>query len=118
MTPGQIVWLVRLGAGAVLALVVMGYMHGFLDLVRAPLEAQLDASRANQAAAKAGVERQNKSIDDARAASARRKEASAKAVEEAGKPALQRAEDIVAKPAPGDTPLARAANRINAEFQR
>lgn len=116
MSAAAVVWSVRAIAALVVVIAVLAYFHGFLDVIRAPLEAQLEASRGNQAAMKAGADEQNASIEAAAEEGKRRKEESRKAVEGAGKPAFQRAEAILAKPAAGSTPLERAHRRIDEEL--
>lgn len=87
------------------------------DMQRAPLEAQLDASRGNQAAGKAAVDHQNKAVT-ARKAVAEKKAAEGKvAVNRAGGIQLKRAEQILATPkAAGLTDCQSAEARINHEL--
>lgn len=116
MTPGQIVMAVRAIVVLLVLALVLAFMHWGLDLVRAPLKAQLDASRGNQAAAKAGIEQQNAAVEAEGKVAEKKKAESAKAVAAAGKPQFQRAEEIIAQPAQGSTPLERAHRRIDTEL--
>lgn len=86
--------------------------------VRAPVQAELSAARGNNAAFKAGADAQNKGVDDLKAAGEARQAKSAAAVNAAGKPHFERAAALAARPASGETAVARAANRINEEFGR
>jgi hypothetical protein len=116
VTPGQIVQAVRALVVVIAIALIWAFWHGLVGYITAPFEAQLDASRGNQAAAKAGIDAQNASIDDAKRAGDARKDASAKAVAAAGKPQEARAAAILAKPAEGSTPLERAHRRIDEEL--
>lgn len=102
----------------VLALIgaVLYAVGGMKHLVTAPLETRLEVSEANNKGFKAAADKQNAGVDGLKKAGDVRKKRSAAAVEGAGKEELAAAARIQASPAPGPTPLARAANRINAEF--
>lgn len=84
--------------------------------IRAPVQAELNASRGNNAALKGGIDAQNKGIDGLKAASTARKATSAAAAKKAGEEDYAAAKALLSSKAPGETPLGRAANRINAEF--
>jgi hypothetical protein len=105
---------VLLGVGVVLA--VMFGLGKFERLVQAPVQAQLEASRGNQAAAKASVGKQNAAVDELRAKGEASQAKSAAAVKTAGEPSYEHARAIAAAPAEGATDYERAMNRIDREL--
>lgn len=106
--------IVEVIAGLVVVGVILWLVHGAGDLIQAP--AKLEAAVGANAALAEGAKAQNAGVDRLQAASKARKAASQAAVEHAGQEESAKAAQITAKPAVGDSPLARAANRINAEF--
>jgi hypothetical protein len=92
-------------------------VSSYNDLQRAPLEAQLDASRGNQAAAKKGVERQNAATQGRKAAADAKAVKGNQAVNKAGGIQLKRAETILTTPpVKGLSDCASAAQRIDTEL--
>lgn len=120
MTPAQIAALATLAfRGLLIVVLIVVVLRGcgkLEDLAAGPYKAEAAASRGNLEAAKDAATHQNVSISGRAAAGKARQERSAKAVAEAGKPQLKRAEEIASTPAPGSTPTERAINRINAEM--
>jgi hypothetical protein len=111
--------LVWLAIGLAIFFVGRELLQGAIDFVQAGPQAELDAARGNNKAFAAGVERQNASIDASKKAQVERKAKSEAAVKAAGEPEFKAAAAIQAQPAPGATPLERAANRINnVDFER
>jgi hypothetical protein len=87
------------------------------DLQKAPLEAELAASRGNQAASKAAADHQNKGVQARKAESDRKAVAGKAAVNRAGGIQLKRAESIMAAPPPKGLKGCEAAEaRINEEL--
>jgi hypothetical protein len=110
--------LIVIAIDVVLGLIVLGValwlLGGVSNLIQAP--SKLESALGDNAALVKGVEAQNKGTEALQKDGERRTAKSAAAVEAAGKPQLEAATKILATPAPGATPLERAANRINAEF--
>lgn len=86
------------------------------EAIRGPVIAQRDAAIGANHGMKQGAEANNRAIEALHKGGEVRKAKSAAAVKAAGKEDFRHAKEIAAKPAAGETPLARAANRINAEF--
>lgn len=106
--------IVEVIAGLVVVGVILWLVHGAGDLIQAP--AKLEAAVGANAALAEGAKAQNAGVDRLQAASKARKAESESAVKAAGAEENTKAAAITAKAATGDTPLARAANRINTEF--
>lgn len=114
----EVLALLRL-AGLLVLLGLAYWLGGqILDFIRAPVQAQLDAATANNQGFKAAAEKSNAAIDEKKRVEADATAQSAKAVKAAGERELKAAAALTAKPAPGSTPIERAANRINREFGR
>lgn len=94
------------------------FLHSGKEFIQAPVTAKLDAALGDNAALAKSAGAQNKAVDALAEASKKRKADSEAAVKNAGKPQFEAAKKILAAPATGETPLERAANRINAEFGR
>ncbi len=87
-----------------------------IGFFQAPLQAELNASRGNQAAGKAANDHQSAAVDALKTGSDKKKAVSRAAVAKAGEKEFADAAAIAAKPAPGATAVDRAVNRINAEL--
>lgn len=112
--------LISLGIDLVIGLVVLGLALWLgskaVDTAQAP--AKLEAAIGVNHAQKEGIDASNKGVDAVKTESDVKIAESKAAMKDAGKPNFAAAARIQeAKPA-GDTPLARAANLINAEFQK
>lgn len=100
--------------GLLVVIAVVFVLRGCTNLVQAP--AKLESALGDNKAFAAGAGKQNAAVDAMANASKNRKAVSEAAVAAAGKKEAAEAAKILATPAKGDTPLERAANRINAEF--
>lgn len=118
MTPQQLLYLVR---GVVILLVVVAIAwsgHRLVAFIQAPVVAERDAAVGANRASKAANDAQSAAIAALHDDGEKRKAVSAAAVKKAGEREYRKAKAVQEKPAPGATPLERAANRINAEFGR
>lgn len=91
-------------------------LNGVIGFVQAPVQAELKASRGNQAAAKAGTDHQNVAIEGLKKAGDEKQEKSRAAVNAAGGVQFKRAAEIQAAPAVGESDYDRATNRIDREL--
>lgn len=112
--------LIRAGV-IVLGLVILYFMgrelvSKVIDFVQAPVQAELDASRGNQAAGKAASDHQTSAVDGLAKAGDEKKAASKAAVNAAGGVQFKRAAEIQQAPAVGVTDYERAVNRIDREL--
>ena len=118
LIPGEQLAVLAFRAALVLAVIAVLWFGGstIVDAVRAPVEAELNASRGNQAAAKSGIEAQNQGVRALVEDGKQRQARSAAAVEKAGRDGRVREERVRNAPPAGATDYERAVNRIDREL--
>ena len=114
--PPKLIELLMDGVAVLVVLAILYYFGGgVLNMIQAP--AKLDSALGDNAALKAGAEKQGEGIKAAAAEGKARQATSEKAVAAAGAGPANRANQILKAPAVGETDYERAMNRIDRELQ-